>query len=246
MRSRLRSPGDGVRSVAALRAAAVTVLMAAAALSALGAPVAAVAAEPPHACPPRSPATVNEGAPSRLLLSRLAVLRRPQTAEDQLPAAPGLSGLPPVGEGVYVKYIRHATSLGGTGYYLVPVQRATRAIGCPEAEEVMLVTVEPGGFRSFSGVTARGLMEGKDVGTRWLSGHSAVYGIVPDGVARVTIRYKTPGRHGHVDVSARPVNNVFAVAVPATIGRSALPVVPSTVLWHSRKGRVIKTIHTGG
>jgi hypothetical protein len=200
----------------------------------------------PHACPPQTPVTLNQGPPGSALLSRLAVLRRPATAEDQFPAGPGLSELPYVGEGIYVNYIRHAVNLGGTSYYLVPVQRAIRVSGCPNTEEVMLVAVEPNGFRSWSGVSARQLAEGKDVGTRWLTGHSYVYGLVPDEVSRVTVRYKVSGRRRPVDASARPVNNVFVVAVPATVATSALPVVPRTVLWRSAAGRVIKTVHTGG
>jgi hypothetical protein len=242
MGSRLHSDILGARGVLRLAVASALVL-AAAALWAPGATV--VAAEPPHACPPKMPESIDQGTPGKALLSRLAVLRRPQTAEDQLPPGPNAPEPPLLGEGIYVNYIRHAATVDGAGYYLVPVQRALRAGGCPAAEEVLLVRTEPGSVSS-SGVTARGLLEGKDVGTRWFAGHSTVYGIVPDGVARVTIRYVGPGRHRLINVNARPVNNVFFVPVPAAVAGSALPVVPSAVVWRSRKGRVMKTIHTGG
>lgn len=205
----------------------------------------ATAAAPPSACPPQVPASVDDGAPGAAFLSRLAVLRRPQDAQDVLPVSASGEALPIVGEGIYVNYIRYATSLDGTGYYLVPVQRARRPRGCPSTEEVFLVAVEPGGFRGFSGVTARQLVSGESVGTRWLQGHAVVYGVVPDGVARVVIRYDA-GHGRHLRVDAKPTNNVFAVAVPAAIARRALPVVPSSLQWRSASGRVIKTIRSGG
>jgi hypothetical protein len=224
--------------------AAATLALAAATLSAL-AFAGTAAAEPPHACPPNPAAVISQGAPSSGLLSRLAVLRRPQTAQDQLPSGFGITEPPLFGEGVYVNYIRHAITLDGTSYYLVPVQRALRAGRCPEGEEVDLVSYEPGGFRGWGGATARGLVEGKNIEMRWYAGRSSVRGVVPDGVARVTLRFKASG-HRHVDAGVRVVNNVFAVAVPEPVAGSALPVSPSVVLWYSSRGRLLKKIRTGG
>lgn len=247
MRDSLVRLGSGPVRRVGRRAALGCCMTAAAAVACGGAALAqpAAGAAQPRACAPPTPPTVDQGAPSSALLSRLAVLRRPRVAQDTLPVGPGMEALPMVGEGIYVNYIRYATSLGGTSYYLVPVQRALKVRGCPSSEEVFLVTVEPGGFRGFSGVTAQQLVAGRSDGTRWLQGHSVVYGIVPDGVARVVIRYAT-GHGRHVKVAATPTNNVFAVAVPAGIASSVLPVVPSSLQWRAPSGRVIKTIHTGG
>jgi hypothetical protein len=62
------------------------------------------------------------GTPSRSLLSQLAILRRPATAADRVPA----SSLQGIG-GMYIGAARLALRTGGASYYLVPAKSDPRA-----------------------------------------------------------------------------------------------------------------------
>jgi hypothetical protein len=66
-----------------------------------------------------------QGAPSRSLLTELAVLRRSATASDTLPRA--LRGNAP--QGRFVKYIRLARVVDGLSYYIVPSSSPSRFAG---------------------------------------------------------------------------------------------------------------------
>jgi hypothetical protein len=181
--------------------------------------------------------TVRNGTPSAKLLAILGVLRRPQTANDALPAS-----LNPVWGDAYVKFIRRARVVAGTAYYLVPV--AAQDAYCRLSDEVVLVTVEPLGQSAGGGLTVGRIEHGGLVGTRWLGSSGVQYGVVPDTVAKVTLRYP-PGRRGLRDtVTVAPVDNVYVATVPPAARGSVLPVLPSVVVWRSRKGSVLKTFHS--
>ncbi|MFZ0379430.1 MAG: hypothetical protein WCD11_16370 [Solirubrobacteraceae bacterium] len=66
---------------------------------------------------------------------------------------------------------------------------------------------------------------------------SAVYGIVPSGVATVTLRWS--GKRA--PVTAAVVNNMFVLTAPRS-GRT--PVPPPKMVWRAANGRVIKTVST--
>ena len=67
---------------------------------------------------------------------------------------------------------------------------------------------------------------------------SAVYGIVPSGVAAVTLEW--PAQPA---VTAAVVNNMFVVRAPRS-GRT--PVPPPKIVWRAVDGRVIKTVASPG
>ena len=74
---------------------------------------------------------------------------------------------------------------------------------------------------------------------------SFVAGVVPDGVASVTLHYDAGplGGYSHKHVSAanittKPVNNVIVVIVPRPTGNAS----PSTITWRAANGRIVKTI----
>ncbi len=68
-------------------------------------------------------------------------------------------------------------------------------------------------------------------------------GIVPDGVATVTLRFpatRHAGRHvPALNATGRVVNNVFVIPVPTPFERGGWPVA---AVWRSTSGRVIKTV----
>jgi hypothetical protein len=85
--------------------------------------------------------------------------------------------------------------------------------------------------------------------------NTSIVGIVPDGVASVTLHYNagtrggcaasSPGfscySHEHVpaaNITAKPVNNVFDAHVPRASGNA----LPSAITWRAANGRTIKRI----
>jgi len=191
------------------------------------------------ACPlPPGTATPSEGTPSSRLLSILGVLRRPQTASDALPppfdaGGPGLT----FGEGVYVKFIRRARVVAGTTYYLVPVADGPGP-HCSAREGVSFATVEALGQGSGSPATVGEIEHG-----RWI-GHSGVqYGVVPDGVQKVTLRY--PARHRlRATVTVTVLENVYVAKAPPAARASVSPVLPKAVVWRSATGSVLERFHS--
>jgi hypothetical protein len=210
---------------------------------AVTAPGGAIGRVTPIVCPPLQE-TTNDGAPSTRLLSTLGVLRRPQTAEDALPAPLNSEGPPRFGEGIYVKYVRLARVVAGVKYYIVPVAKGRSPL-CHVREEVFLETVEALGQASGGGVTVKEIGHGKLTGARWIGGGGVEYGVVPDGVAKVTLRFPSAsGERGlRASVTVVPKDNIYVATVPPAAS-GALPVSPKTVIWRSRKGSVLKTFHS--
>jgi hypothetical protein len=73
---------------------------------------------------------------------------------------------------------------------------------------------------------------------------TVVSGVVPDGVANVTLHYPPAAHAGRVapvfTVTEHPINNVFVASLPRAFGVNS----PDKVTWRARNGRVIRTILT--
>jgi hypothetical protein len=224
----------------AIRLAAAFAALSAAAL-ALGAAPPGIASITGPACPPPAEATASEGSPSAKLLATLGVLRRAQTPADALPAIPGSPALPTLGEGVYVKFIRRARVVAETAYYVVPVEKGFGFRAC--GKQVFLVEATPGFRSSGGGASPAQIKKDGIFETYWGPRGHVASGVVPDGVAKVSLHYASHvrGRHG-TTLSTTPVNNVFVTALPSDLGSSAQPEVPTAIVWRSAKGKIIRTI----
>ena len=64
-------------------------------------------------------------------------------------------------------------------------------------------------------------------------------GVVPDGVASVTVSFAATPRHAARAVTTPVVNNVYAVHVPGTSGST---LVAPTLIWRSSQGTVLKRV----
>lgn len=92
-----------------------------------------------------------------------------------------------------------------------------------------------GGGGGYCGSSPAGIAAGRSLGsTTTLGGTTTFIGVVPDGVATVTLSF--PGR---ATTTARVVGNVLVARSPAGAGSRA----PEKIVWRSAGGRVIKTIH---
>lgn len=103
--------------------------------------------------------------------------------------------------------------------------------------------------------TAATIEQAAGPGSEGTNGTSILMDIIPDGVASVTYHFP-PGvncprlppqcpsrlvnqpRHA-LTVTTRPINNVLAVKVPI----SAPAALPTTIIWRSIDGTIIKTVH---
>jgi hypothetical protein len=175
------------------------------------------------------------GSPSADLLSILAVLRRPPGPADLLPAQvqPAMS--------VYGSYIRNARTLSGRTFYVM----ANRVSGCGRFKPrdgvglacVQRVDGQIVDAQSTSGVSANRVEHGGLflAGGSCLQAASAtlIAGVVPDGVATITVRYPTD------TVTATVVNNVVVASVPHPGGPLWRPV---RVTWRDANRRTINTL----
>lgn len=190
---------------------------------------------------PVSPQTMSEGAPSSRMLSTLGVLRRPQTAADTLPAPLNPGGGWMFGEGVYVKYVRRARLVAGVAYYIVPVANGLSP-QCRPREEVFFATAGPEGHTASGGLSVSEIERGMLTATYWKAGRGVQSGVVPNGVATVTLRYAP--RHGlRSAVTVAAVENVYVATAPPAAQGPETPVLPTTVTWRSANGRILKTFH---
>jgi hypothetical protein len=191
------------------------------------------------------PETTSEATPSTTLLSAIGVLRRPKTTSDVLPPlGPGAPSFGrALGEGIYVNYVRLARVVAGTSFYVVPVAKGT-GLHCTTHEGVGLVTTNAigtgaGGVETVSELRSKGLGA-----SDWLDGNGVEYGIVPDGVAKVTLRY--PGRpRRHSSVTVPVIENVFVANVPHALPGHRVSVEPSLVVWRAKNGRTLNTLRPG-
>jgi hypothetical protein len=193
-------------------------------------------------CSP-APETPNNGTPTARLFASLGALRHPQTATDALPPPQNAGEGLRFGGSVYANFVRRARVVAGTAYYLVPVA-TLQGPTCAPRDAVVLVTVEALGQGRGAPQTVRGIERGNLGGTRWIGTSGVQYGVVPDKVAEITLRYAAH-KHGlRSTVTVAPVNNVYVAVVPPAARGSLLPVLPKVILWRSRKGAVLKTFHS--
>lgn len=68
-----------------------------------------------------------------------------------------------------------------------------------------------------------------------------VPGVVPDGVAKVTLLY--PRGYGFpASVTVAVVNNAYDAFVPYSTQKIEYPEPPKKIVWRSRKGKVLKAL----
>jgi hypothetical protein len=204
------------------------------------------AGRPPSTAARTSPASCGqgrmlEGAPNRSLLSILSVLRRPATAADKGSAILARGFI----RGVFVHYIRLARVLDGSPYYLYPA--ILGGCGTREAprEGIMELTRNVDLGHGLIGATATAIEQGKEAssGPPGSATSSTVTMVVPDGVAKVTLRYPAGRASGYspkispaFTITTAPVGNLVVATLPR-----GNPLRHGTVIWRSADGRVIKT-----
>jgi hypothetical protein len=102
---------------------------------------------------------------------------------------------------------------------------------------------------SFGEATAADIEDGALASGGSLTGSgpdtASVEGVVPDGVASVTLHYDAgpASAYGHThapaaNITTKPVNNAIVVTVPRNVGNAT----PQTIIWRAANGRIIKTI----
>jgi hypothetical protein len=191
-----------------------------------------------------------QGAPSRSLLSILGVLRRPATAAD------AGSGITARGftSGVFVHYIRRARLVAGSPYYVYPAVVGGCGTGEAPHEGIMeLAThVDLGhgiiGGTGGGGATAAKIERGEEAGSGPPGSPTSatVTIVVPDGVAKVTLRYPAGHASGYSPkisppfaIMTTPVENLIVVRVP----RSS-PLQRGTMIWRAADGHLIRSFNT--
>jgi hypothetical protein len=189
----------------------------------------------------RVPAT-NTGSPTASFLSILSVLRRPATPADGLIRnAPSSKSLQ---HGAFTGYIRLARVVSRTAYYVIPKLLPSCAASKP-IEVVALYMVGAdfgGGLYAFSPTKLK--QQGAFVGIGGAAiPHLTVMGLVPDGVASVTLDYAAKGSRPTsrpaVAITSRAVNNVVVFAAPRD--PSLGPSDWSKMTWRAADGTTIKT-----
>jgi hypothetical protein len=193
--------------------------------------------------------TVLRGAPSKSLLSILGVLRRPATAADVVP--PNLARLG-AGSNAFVHYIRRTREVEGGLYYIYPAIIG----GCGRHARQGIMKLDANidlgggamGATGGGGASAANIEQGKDVGTGppGSDTSSTLTMIVPDGVAKVTLRYPAGRASGYSPKISPPftstvtaVNNEVVVSVPRSAGGGGIH--QAKITWQAADGSIIKT-----
>jgi hypothetical protein len=195
-----------------------------------------------------------QGKPSRSLLSILGVLRRPATAADALPSSfkESLVNRGVMGD-VFVRYIRRTRMFDGSPYYIYPATFSGCGRQPPRQGIAELAThVDLGagiiGGDGGGGGTARSIERAEAAGTGppGSSTSATITMLVPDGVARVTLRYPAGRASGYspkisppVTITTAPVQNEVVVTVPRSGGGGTIRKVK--MIWRAADGHVIKT-----
>jgi hypothetical protein len=198
---------------------------------------------------PAPPARVI-GSPPAALLSILGVLRRPASAADEPPA-----NILANQTELYVNSVRFARTAFGRGWYVwvagppspLSAGRCTRSVG---------VALYGLGGRSGGGGTGGGTAAQIESRGMWISigggtgadpARTLFAGIVPDGVATVTLHYPAGKLGGFsqrsgpaLTVTGHAVNNVLVISVERA-GEQARVAVTTT--WRAANGTVINTLH---
>jgi hypothetical protein len=204
----------------------------------------------PATCGSRT-SNVLQGAPSKSLLSILGVLRRGSTAADALPRKLAAWG---AGSNAFVHYIRRTRVVNGSPYYIYPAILGGCGLQARQGIMELDTNIDLGGgaigATGGGGTSAAEIKQGQAVGTGppGSSTSSTLTMIVPDGVARVTLRYPAGRASGYsakispaVTITSTPVNNEVIVSVPRSGGGGAIH--HAKVIWQAADGRVIKTFN---
>jgi hypothetical protein len=196
-------------------------------------------------CPPL-PARVS-GPPPAALLSILGVLRQPPSAAHAVPtqALQGESDL-------YVNYVRFARSAFGRDWYVWVSAPRFHPPGACSSPGVTLFGVGVGGGggggdASAAQIESHGSWMSISGGTGADPARTLFAGVVPDGVATVTLQYPAGKLGGFsrrsgpaLTVTGHAVSNVVVVSVERA-GEQATGAVTTT--WRTTSGTIIKTLH---
>jgi hypothetical protein len=98
---------------------------------------------------------------------------------------------------------------------------------------ICLITVSADEQGGTCGASARDLMQ-----HGMLSAYGTLSGVVPDGVATVTIDYPAIGRLVAQTVTTNVIGNVFVSSIKLVRGSSTTP----KITWRSPSGRILKTV----
>jgi hypothetical protein len=197
---------------------------------------------------------IDEGTPSRSLLSILGVLRRPATPADSLPASwlysftSGAVARIQGGE-VFVRYVRRARVIGDTTYYLIPSLFTGCGVYKITGEGITILRAQSKGTGSGGAhFDAAQIEQGKAYGFSGGFTHTTITMLIPDGVASVTLHYP-PGQVGGSNhnpapaftITTDPVENVLVVTVPRGGNRFMAPL---TMTWRSASGTTVRTLNS--
>jgi hypothetical protein len=223
---RRRLPRRGALAVAA------TALLGGSALAAATHPWSPELGDPRY---PRQQPTVGVDAPPAEQLRLLGVLRRPANVEDHGPSVrDALHYLGRSIEGVRTDYIRRLDHSGGAAVTLIPARRYRfMGRGAAVAEPLCVIAAEPngdgGGHMCW---TTSQVRHGRAVGALGVR----IFGIVPDGVARVQVHFA----HGPED-TALVGDNFFELSPPSGPGPggSVVPRRWTWITWLDAQGRPV-------
>ena len=223
---------------------------------ALAGPAASLAASC-HARIPR--ARITHRAPPHALLARMAVLRRPQQRGDKPHVDFGLFPY----RLLAIDYMRKlGEGSNGESYYLVPgstrfplpprrclrhlsrhqrrvqehIRREERKRGRVIGLGLFLFSDDGSGAGSCCS-DAHALVSNHTLLTTGRARRSTVIGLVPDGVASVTLRW-----HRGPERDATVANNFWVTHVP----RSAPRAFPTTTIWRDADGHLVKSFRERG
>jgi hypothetical protein len=199
--------------------------------------------DPTH--PEFAPVPTTSG-PPQSQLEALGVLRRPATDTDRDTAVTtALRFLGPATTGIRTAYIRRVgTTAAGAPAIVIPAERWERGQGPPITDPVCLVLADP-----LVSAAAKNCWSTKAIKSGEASGSygSAIYGLVPDGVAQVvatfapttTIGAPHAADDGHI--SASVVDNFFTIGGAAVHadGDGTIPVRPVRLEGLDADGKVV-------
>ncbi len=171
--------------------------------------------------------------PSQALLSLVGVLRRAATPANALP-----KNLRPLGASV--RYARRARVVAGRSYYVIPALYGR----CKPFEPWTGVLLWEGRHHrsSVDFWSVQSVEQGKTVNVYAVGRQTVVAGVVPNGVATVTLDYPARPTLPAVGIRTQVVHNVVVVNVPRARARATATL---TATWQSANGTTIKTIDGG-
>ena len=206
------------------------------------------------------PTKLTHRAPPQGLVSRMAVLRRPKQAEDKPPVKLALFPY----RLLAIDYIRKVgEGPDGEGYYIVPgsvgyprlPRRCLRRLSphrrrveqrierqARKRERVIALGMFEWGSSGGGGgggccSDAHALVSNRTIQTSGFHGHSTVTGLVPDGVASVTLRW-----HRGPERNATVANNFWLTTAPYSAPRA----FPTTTIWRDAAGHLVKSFRERG